>query len=215
MDFSSEIYKNLFENAREGMLLTDSKGKIKLVNKSFIEMFGYVSDEELIGEMVEKVIPKQHKKVHENHTKDYVKKPEIRRLGKGKLLYGERKDNSVFPAEISLSYFNNSDNELMVLAFVIDITDRKKQEDKIIELNSKLEEKVEDRTKELKNSYQLFSQISRNFPKGTINVFDRSLDYIFVEGQELFKLGIESHQLVGSNYLTRLSPKIADRKSVV
>lgn len=211
MDFSSEIYKNLFENAREGMLLTDSKGTIKLTNKSFLEIFGYDNDKELINQAIEKVIPRKHKKAHKTYTKDYVKKPEVRKLGKGKLLYGERRDGSVFPAEVSLSYFNNSKNELMVLAFVIDITERKKQEDEIIELNAKLEEKVEDRTKELKNSYQLFSQIARNFPKGTINVFDKSLNYIFVEGQELYKLGVNSQQLVGSNYLTRLNPSIAKK----
>lgn len=209
MNFSSEIYKNVFDNAREGMLLTDSKGVIQLVNKSFLEIFGYNSNEELVDKPLEIVIPREHKKQHTDYTKKYVTKPEIRKLGKGKLLYGERKDGSVFPAEVSLSYFKNSKDELMVLAFVIDITDRKKQEDEIIELNAKLEEKVKDRTKELENSYQLFSQIARNFPNGTINVFDKSLNYIFVEGQELYKLGVNSQQLVGSNYLSRLDPSIA------
>lgn len=211
MDFSSKIYKNLFDKAREGMLLTDSKGTIKLVNDSFMKMFGYDSNEELIEQPIEVVIPRKHKSKHKEYTKNYVKKPEVRKLGKGKLLYGQRKDGSVFPAEVSLSYFNNEKDELMVLAFVIDITERKKQEDEIVELNAKLEEKVEDRTKELKNSYQLFSQIARNFPKGTINVFDKDLNYIFVEGQELYKLGINSHQLVGSNYLTRLKKSISEK----
>ena len=209
MNFSSEFYKNLFENAREGMLLTNSKGVIQLINKSFLEIFGYDTSDELINKPIEIVIPRKHKKQHTSYTEGYVKKPEIRKLGKGKLLYGERRDGSVFPAEVSLSYFKNSKDDLMVLAFVIDITDRKKQEDEIIELNAKLEEKVENRTKELKNSYLLFSQIARNFPKGTINVFDKSLNYIFVEGQELYKLGVNSQQLVGSNYLTRLPPSIA------
>ena len=211
MDFSSEIYKNLFEKAREGMLLTDSKGVIKLVNESFINMFGYSESSELINQPIEVVIPRKHKSKHKEYTQNYVKKPEVRKLGKGKLLYGQRKDDSVFPAEVSLSYFNNNNDELMVLAFVIDITERKKQEDEIVELNARLEEKVEDRTKELKNSYQLFSQIARNFPKGTINVFDKNLNYIFVEGQELYKLGIHSHQLVGSNYLTRLKKSISEK----
>ena len=211
MDFSSMIYKNLFDKAREGMLLTDSKGVIKLVNESFMTMFGYENNEELIEQPIEIVIPRKHKKKHKDYTKSYVKKPEVRKLGKGKLLYGQRKDESVFPAEVSLSYFNNEAGELMVLAFVIDITERKKQEDEIIELNAKLEEKVEDRTKELKNSYQLFSEIARNFPKGTINVFDKDLNYIFVEGQELYKLGIKSNQLVGSNYLTRLKKSISKK----
>ena len=211
MIFSTDIYQNLFENAKEGMLLTNSKGIIKLVNKSFVKMFGYDSDKELLNQPIEIVIPNKHKKDHQKHTKKYIDAPKIRNLGKGKVLYGLRKDKSTFPTEVSLSHFKNEAGEIVVLAFVIDITERKKQEDEIVKLNAKLEEKVENRTRELKKSYQLFSQIARNFPKGTINVFDKNLNYIFVEGQELYKLGVDSNQLVGSNYLEHLDTKIAEK----
>lgn len=211
MGFSLETYKQLFDNAREGILLTDNKGTIKLTNSSFIEMFGYEKIDDLIGLPVETIIPKELQKKHKEHTKRYLNNPEVRKLGKERVLYGMRKDGTTFPTEVSLSYFKNDNNELMVLAFVIDVTERKRQEKEIIELNARLEEKVEDRTKELKDSYQLFSEIARNFPKGTINVFDKKLNYIFVEGQELYKLGIKSEQLVGSNYLTRLPNKISKK----
>ncbi len=209
MEFSTSIYKSLFENAKEGMLLSNQNGKIELVNKSFINMFGYKDEEELIGQSIEVVIPQKHKSSHKHHTETYVNQPSVRKLGVGRTLYGERKDGSVFPVEISLSHFNNEKDEMVILAFVVDITERKRNEDEILRLNEQLEEKVENRTKELKNSYQLFNQIARNFPKGTINVFDKELNYIFVAGQELFQLGIDSTQLVGSNYLTRLKPEIA------
>ncbi len=126
-----------------------------------------------------------------------------------------KKDGGVFPVEISLSHFKNEKGEVLVLAFVIDITERKNQEKTIVELNSQLEEKVAKRTKELNKSYQLFSQIARNFPRGTINVFDSDLNYIFVEGQELYKLGVNSSQLVGSNYLDRLEPSVSKEIGVL
>ncbi len=204
-----DIYKDLFENAKEGMLLSDSRGNIKRVNKSFVTMFGYNSEEELIGKPLEIVIPKKYKSKHKTYKEDYLKSPINRNLAESKDIFGLRKDESIFPVEISLSHLKDHNNETLVLAFVIDITERKKSEQIIIDLNAQLEEKVIKRTRELNKSYQLFSQIARNFPRGTINVFDKNLNYIFVEGQELYKLGFNSSQLVGSNYLDRLAPNVS------
>ena len=204
-----DIYKNLFENAKEGMLLTDNKAIIKVVNKSFLNIFGYDSVSELVGKPIEIVIPRDLERKHKKYKEAYLKAPTQRPLKQNKTLSGLRKDGSVFPAEVSLSHLKDNNDELLVLAFVIDVTERKKHEQTIVELNSQLEEKVIKRTKELNKSYQLFSQIARNFPRGTINVFDKELNYIFVEGQELYKLGINSSQLVGSNYLDRLEPHVS------
>ncbi len=85
-----------------------------------------------------------------------------------------------------------------------------KNAEKLINLNIELETRVEERTKKLKDSEKLYSTIARNFPKGTINVFDKNLNYVFVEGKELFQLGITSKLLIGTNYLDRLQPEIAE-----
>ena len=209
------IYKNLFEKAKEGMLLTNNKGIIKIVNTSFVNSFGYSSVKELVGKPIEIVIPKHLSEKHKAHVSGYLKAPKTRTLSKNKTLYGLKKDGSFFPVEISLSHLKNEDGQVLVLAFVVDVSERKKQEKTIIDLNSQLEKKVAKRTKELNKSYQLFSQIARNFPRGTINVFDKDLNYIFVEGQELYKLGINSRQLVGSNYLDRLAPSVSKEIGVL
>ena len=52
----------------------------------------------------------------------------------------------------------------------------------------------------------LYRMIARNFPNGVINVLDSQLNYVFVEGQELYKNGITNETLVGTSYLERLNP---------
>jgi signal transduction histidine kinase len=72
-------------------------------------------------------------------------------MGKDIDLTALKKDGSQFPVEISLSYFKRED-ELFVIAFIIDITERKSVSEKIKKLNSELEIKVEERTKILREA---------------------------------------------------------------
>ena len=37
----TEMYKHLIENATEGILVSDEKGVIKIVNQSIVDLFGY------------------------------------------------------------------------------------------------------------------------------------------------------------------------------
>lgn len=210
MNFSEKnanIFQLLFESSTEGIVLCNKNGVILLANKQMENMFRYSTDE-LIGEKVEILIPKKSKEKHQGYRKGYVKKPEKRRMGTGRDLIGICKDGCELPIEISLNHIE-IDNETHVIALITDISERKKSEKKIIELNSQLEEKVLERTQELRISQKLHSLIARNFPNGTINVFDKKLNYVFVEGKELFKLGIDSEKLVGSSYLDRLPKEIA------
>jgi signal transduction histidine kinase len=54
-----------------------------------------------------------------------------------------------------------------------------------------------------------FAAIARNFPYGTISVFDKDLRYVFIDGKELYELGIDGQQLIGRKFIERLAPEIA------
>ena len=42
------------------------------------------------------------------------------------------------------------------------------------------------------------------------NVFDKDLNYVFVEGQELDSMGFTSQNLIGKNYTNRFKGELAD-----
>jgi len=80
LDSQNKIYKHLFENAGEGMVVTNNKGVIELVNPRLREMFGYKT-EELIGERIEILVPQSAKANHKNHREKYLHHPNNRRMG--------------------------------------------------------------------------------------------------------------------------------------
>lgn len=206
-DMLMEILKDgagrlLFDSASEGLLVANKSGKILVANHRLEEMFGYNADE-LIGQPVEVLIPANLRHKHEGERAEYNKAPRKRSMGGDLDLCAIRKDNSEFPVEISLNHLKH-DDETLIVALVTDITERKVAKEKLNSLNQSLESMVEERTEKLRESQLLYRTISRNFPNGTINVFDHNLNYVFAEGQELFRYKLSSEALVGTSYLNRL-----------
>lgn len=170
MQFDAVHMTSLFENATEGIILANQPGKIILVNPSAANMFGYES-EELIGHPIEILIPERFSAHHHSLRDGFNKQPSNRVMGHGRDLYGKKKDGSDLPVEVSLSHYKKND-ELFVIAFVVDITKRKEIEnsmlqqkrelekitDKIRQLNANLEVKVEERTLILKEALQKLEQ---------------------------------------------------------
>ena len=201
-----DIAAVLFESAAEGLVVTNKRGVIEAVNPRVGEMFGY-TEKELIGQKVELLIPEHSRNRHKEHRRDYAGHPVKRSMGIGLELQGRRSNGECFPVEVSLNYFE-VDNEQMFMALISDVTERVKADHALKQLNQELEKKVMERTRDMRSSQHLYRLIARNYPNGVINVFDRDLNYVFVEGQELYRLGINSKRLVGTNYLKRLAPEI-------
>lgn len=204
--FADPIYKILFESIEEGFIIVDKTGTILLSNPRTCDLFGYKRGK-IIGLKVEDLIPMNLREKHVKIRTDFHQAPKKRAMGAGMNLKALRKDGSTFYVEISLNHIEVS-GDTYVSALITDISDRVAKEKEIQELNSDLEEKVKQRTKEVAESQELYSAIARNFPNGTINVFDRKLNYVFVEGKELFQLGITSENLIGTNYLEKISEEI-------
>src|SRR5688572_28338744 len=144
---SSNHFEALFEYATIGILITDSNGSITAVNPFALTEFGYTR-EELLGKKIEMLIPPRFQEQHVQNREHYAKTPQTRPMGVGMDLFALRKDGTEFPVEVSLgNYHTNGDR--FVIAFITNISVRKKGETEIIQLNDELESTVERRTREL------------------------------------------------------------------
>lgn len=134
---SKEGLSALFEFATEGILVANGSGEIIKTNPATERMFGYGKGE-LIGKKVEVLVPARHAHKHVDHRDRYSGNPHARSMGAAMDLYAKRKDGSEFPVEISLSPFSASDGQF-VIAFIIDITIRKKAEEAVKKQKEELE----------------------------------------------------------------------------
>ncbi len=123
---SETRFRSLFASAPIATIITNQIGQITLINEQAGHVFGYSTDE-LIGQPVEMLIPASARNAHPDHRADYIAEPRVRRMSALKELNALRKDGTEFPAEIELSYVNTRDG-LLVMSFVMDITERKKAE---------------------------------------------------------------------------------------
>ena len=125
------IFGKLLEAAPDAMVVADQTGTIILVNAYTEELFGYTR-EELLGRKVETLVPASSRGRHVEHRHGYQRNPHRRPMGSGIDLAGQRKDGTIFPAEVSLGPLEIGDQR-MVFSVIRDISERRKIEDEIRE----------------------------------------------------------------------------------
>ncbi|MBI5533626.1 MAG: PAS domain S-box protein [Deltaproteobacteria bacterium] len=121
----------LLESAAQGVMTVNGEGRIQMVNARMEQLFGY-RREELIGMMLEALVPERFRAAHARHRAGFASRPRTRSMGLGMDLQALRKDGSEFPVEISLSYIER-EGETESVAFVTDITERKRLESQLLQ----------------------------------------------------------------------------------
>jgi two-component system sensor histidine kinase/response regulator len=133
--------------APAGMLLADAAGRIVLINSLVEQLFGYTSTE-LIGESIERLVPARFRPEHGDHMRGFLRDPRTRPIGAGRDLYGLHKDGREVPIEIGLNPLHTPEGTF-VLCSIVDNTERKAAERELRAHRERLEELVQERTREL------------------------------------------------------------------
>lgn len=157
---SKEGAEALFLYATEGILVANDNGQIIRINPSAEKLFGY-SKGELINKKIEVLIPSRLFVKHNQHRKEYNNNPHPRAMGEGMELYGLKKNGSEFPVEISLSPYSTVEGKF-VIAFIVDITVRKKAEEKMKNYFNELEVQVKNRTLILQEAIEELEKTKQN-----------------------------------------------------
>ena len=126
---AAEQIRRIYNASPYSILLVDSKGIIRMANNTSEKYFGYDINQ-LIGANMEILVPKGKVKIHYELVSHFFTDAEKRQMGAGRDLFALKKDGSLFPVEIGLTPVEVN-GELLVLANIIDITERKRAEDHI------------------------------------------------------------------------------------
>jgi PAS domain S-box-containing protein len=126
---AEERFRKVVEHAPNGMIMTTSDGRIEMVNRQTEQIFGYARSE-LLGRSIELLVPRRYQTGHPSLRDSFFAEPGPRPMGEGRDLYGLHKDGTDVPVEIALNPVM-TEAGTMVLAAVVDISDRKQKEQHI------------------------------------------------------------------------------------
>jgi PAS domain S-box-containing protein len=122
-----ERFAVLLDAAPDAVVIVGEDGRMMFVNRQTEELFRYERTE-LLGEPIEKLLPKRFRDRHVEHRAAYFADPRTRPMGFGLELAGLRRDRTEFPIDISLSALQTDDG-VLATAFIRDMTRRQAQTD--------------------------------------------------------------------------------------
>ena len=157
-------------------------------------LFGYLR-EELLGQPVELLLPHRYHAEHVGHRRNFTSSPRIRPMGQNLELFARRKDGTEFPVEISLGPIE-ADGELLVIATIRDITERKTVEAAIrqaqqeaVEANAAKSEFLSRMSHELRTPLNAILGFGQLLAMEDLNAEQRdSVDHILRAGAHLLEL---------------------------
>ena len=141
------MFEGLFQFAPDAILVVSHTGNIVRANKQAERLFGY-SKNELNNAHHEILLPERFRKKHIGHRRKYMTDPHIRLMGTGLELYGKKKDGSEFHVDIALGPLKVGE-EMLVIAVIRDVSERKKTEEALWRAHDELKLKVMERTSAL------------------------------------------------------------------
>jgi PAS domain S-box-containing protein len=121
-----EKFRRFVESSPDAVVIADHDGKIIVINTQTERVFGYSRDE-LLGQSVEMIVPQPLlDRGPANHALFFASpKVQVMGAGLGLELYGQRKDGTQFPIEISQSPLQ-TEAGLLVSSAIRDVTQRHK-----------------------------------------------------------------------------------------
>ena len=128
--------RSILETVPDAMVVIDEAGRIQSFSAAAERLFGY-ENTEVLGQNVSILMPEPYRTQHDSYMARYMTTGERRIIGIGRVVVGQRRDESTFPMELAVGEMR-SDNRRYFTGFVRDLTERQKTETRLQELQSEL-----------------------------------------------------------------------------
>jgi PAS domain S-box-containing protein len=130
----------LLATATQGIVSVDAQGIIVTANHALEAMFGWDAGT-LTGQSIDLLVPQAFRQPHMRHRGEYFARPRPRQMAANVELFGQRRDGSTFPIEVNLNHVATPGGG-HAIAFVTDITARKRAEATLQERTRELERRT-------------------------------------------------------------------------
>ena len=140
----------ILDNAVDAIITIDERGIVHSVNEATERLFGYTA-EEVLGRNVKLLMPSPYQEEHDGYLQQYIATGIRKIIGIGREVVGRRKNGTVFPMHLAVSEVTVDDTRRFA-GIVRDISDLKETQRQLTELNEQLEERVRERTHELREA---------------------------------------------------------------
>ena len=147
---NAALLKAIVENAIDGIITIDDRGRIEAINPSACRLFQYMP-EEVIGRNINILMPEPYHSQHDGYIERYQHSGEPHIIGIGREVSGLKKDGSIFPFRLGVSEVQFLGRKVYT-GFIHDLSREKEAEEKLREYAAHLEEEVEKRTIWLKGT---------------------------------------------------------------
>lgn len=149
--------RSLLESAPDAMVISDARGRIVSVNRKAELLFGYTK-EEFARLRIESLVPEGLREVHQGHRRAWLEDRQARPMGAGLELVALLKDGSELPVDVGIAPIE-SEEGLLVVATVTDVSARRRVEAELREANAALEARISE-LQSMGREAELLSQMS-------------------------------------------------------
>ncbi|MFN8145085.1 MAG: PAS domain S-box protein [Bacteroidia bacterium] len=197
----SEWYTQTLVSLGDGVIATDKNGIITLINKSAENISGW-KKEEAIGIHIDYVF-----QITNERTGNKVINPAIEAMQRNQVvllanhtILKMRNGNTVFIDDSGAPIHNDKGDLIGAVLVFRDITEKKKAEDALRELNQHLERKVEERTAELLKQEIHYKATLDKMLEG-IQIIGYNWRYLYANDSLMAQLGTTKEEFFGKNML--------------
>ena len=196
LEYSRARNAAILETALDAIISVDRQQRITGMNPAALAMFGYAAHE-IVGQPVHELLPERFRAQHGDAIRAFARGTENRRqMGRQAAVFARRKSGEEFPVEVSISH-QQIDGELMLTAMLRDISERRRAEQEILALNSRLEALVAERTAELAAVNEQLQLVFSAVPVGIVRFEQRVIVSCNRRLEEIFGYG--AGELVGQS----------------